>query len=169
MTFLRCKCLHAITAAPAIPNPHHVVVRPVEQTVKGKESDLKVELTTLQRTRSRLMRNLKTIPVKISEREFHAEVRELTTQLADLSKSQDDLRRAGIRVSVFIDPDALRVKPRPQRSPAARPRRAAPPTGEERAQSASPVHGSRTTSEGPPSHPLAHTCAMCHKPQPARP
>jgi hypothetical protein len=65
-----------------------------EQTVKGKESDLKVELATLQRTRSRLKKNLKTIPIKISLREFQAEVRELTTQLADLSKSQDDLRRA---------------------------------------------------------------------------
>lgn len=65
-----------------------------EQIVKGKESDLKVELATLQRTRSRLKKNLKTIPVKISEREFQAEVRELTIQLADLSKSQDDLRRA---------------------------------------------------------------------------
>lgn len=65
-----------------------------EQAVKGKESDLKVELATLQRTRSRLKKNLKTIPIKISEREFQAEVRELTTQLGDLSKSQDDLRRA---------------------------------------------------------------------------
>lgn len=65
-----------------------------EQTIKGKESDLKVELATLQRTRSRLKKNLKTIPVKISLREFQAEIRELTTQLADLSKSQDDLRRA---------------------------------------------------------------------------
>lgn len=65
-----------------------------EQIIKGKESNLKVELATLQRTRSRLKKNLKTIPVKISEREFQAEVRELTTQLADLSKSQDDLRRA---------------------------------------------------------------------------
>lgn len=65
-----------------------------EQTVKGKESDLKVELATLQRTRSRLKKNLRTIPIKISEREFQAEVRELTTQLADLSKLQDDLRRA---------------------------------------------------------------------------
>jgi len=65
-----------------------------EQAVKGKESDLKVELATLQRTRSRLKKNLKTIPIKISEREFQAEVRELTKQLGDLSKSQDDLRRA---------------------------------------------------------------------------
>jgi hypothetical protein len=65
-----------------------------EQAVKAKESDLKVELATLQRTRTRLKKNLKTIPVKISGREFQAEVRELTTQLADLSKSQDDLRRA---------------------------------------------------------------------------
>lgn len=65
-----------------------------EQSVKGKESDLKVELATLQRTRSRLKKNLKTIPVKISLLEFQAEVRELTKQLAEISKSQDDLRRA---------------------------------------------------------------------------
>lgn len=72
-----------------------------EQAVKAKESDLQVELATLQRTRSRLKKNLKTIPIKISAREFQAEVRELTDQLGKLSKSQDDLRR-----SIVEDQDA---------------------------------------------------------------
>lgn len=65
-----------------------------EQGVKGKEADLRVEITTLQRTRVRLKRNLRTIPVKLSQQEFQQEVQQLTVKLASLNKDQDTLRKS---------------------------------------------------------------------------
>lgn len=65
-----------------------------EQGVKSKASNLKVELATLQRTRQRIKKNFRTIPIKLSAKEFQAEVRELTARLADLSVGQDKLRSA---------------------------------------------------------------------------
>jgi hypothetical protein len=65
-----------------------------EQGVKGKEADLRVEISTLQRTRARVKKNLRTIPVKLSQHEFQQEVQELTAKLSALSKDQDSLRKS---------------------------------------------------------------------------
>ena len=65
-----------------------------EQGVKGKEADLRVEISTLQRTRARLKKNLRTIPVKLSQHEFQQEIRELSAKLSTLSKDQDSLRKS---------------------------------------------------------------------------
>lgn len=64
-----------------------------EQGVKAKEAELRVDLSTLQRTRARVKRNFKTIPVKLSEKEFHVEIRELSVKLAHLGTNQDGLRK----------------------------------------------------------------------------
>lgn len=73
--------------------PRFFELKAEEQGVKAKAAELKVELSTLQRTRLRVKRYQRAIPVKLSQREFQAEVQELMTRLATLSKSQDELRR----------------------------------------------------------------------------
>ena len=65
-----------------------------EQRVKGKEADLRVEISTLQRTRVRVKKNLRLIPVKLSQHEFQKEVKELSAKLSALSKDQDSLRKS---------------------------------------------------------------------------
>lgn len=64
-----------------------------EQSAKSKEAELRVELATLGRTRVRVKKNLKTIPIKLSEKEFQTEVRELSVRLNALVKDQDEVRR----------------------------------------------------------------------------
>ena len=64
-----------------------------EQEKKAKNSVLKVELATLSRTRIRLRRNTKITPVKLSAKDFHSEVKELTARSIDLARKQDGLRK----------------------------------------------------------------------------
>ncbi len=64
-----------------------------EQSAKRTEAELRVELATLQRTRLRVRKNLRGLPVKLSAKEFQHEVKELTAQLGKLAQAQDGLRR----------------------------------------------------------------------------
>lgn len=73
--------------------PRYFELKASEQTEKSKSSELKVELATLQRTRSRLRRSVKSTPVKLSSKDFHAEIRELTERSVELAKKQETLRK----------------------------------------------------------------------------
>lgn len=64
-----------------------------EQSKKIKNSELKVEMATLQRTRVRLRRNTKSSPVKINAKDFQIEIKALTASAIDLAKKQDELRK----------------------------------------------------------------------------
>jgi hypothetical protein len=73
--------------------PRYFELKASEQTEKAKSSELKVELATLQRTRLRLRRNVKATPVKLSSKDFHAEIKELTERAVNLAKKQETLRK----------------------------------------------------------------------------
>lgn len=73
--------------------PRYFELKAQEQAEKTKNSELNVEIATLQRTRTRLRRNLKATPVKLSAKEFHLEIKELSARAVELSKKQEELRK----------------------------------------------------------------------------
>ncbi|WNO03966.1 hypothetical protein [Rhodoferax mekongensis] len=85
--------IHTLEYFAKVRLPRYFDLKALEQGIKSKEADLRVEINTLQRTRARLKKNLRTIPVKLSQQEFQQEVHQLNAKLSFLSKDQDSLRR----------------------------------------------------------------------------
>lgn len=86
--------LHTLEYFAKVQAPRYFELKASEQGFKAKESQLRVEISTLQRTRTRVKKNLRTIPIKLSQQEFQREVTDLTAQLQQLSHEQDTLRKS---------------------------------------------------------------------------
>ena len=86
--------LHTLEYFAKIRPASYFELKAKEQGIKGKEANLRVEMSTLQRTRARVKKNLRVIPVKLTQQEFQQEVQDLTAKLTSLSKDQDALRRS---------------------------------------------------------------------------
>jgi hypothetical protein len=85
--------LHTLEYFAKVQAPRYFELKANEQGVKAHEAQLRVEMNTLQRTRVRVKKNLRTIPIKLSQQEFQREVTDLTAQLQQLSQEQDTLRK----------------------------------------------------------------------------
>lgn len=73
--------------------PKYFGIKAEEQGVKVKIAERRAEITTLQRTRLRLKKTQRALPVRLNQRDFQEEIQELTKQLLTLSKAQEDLRK----------------------------------------------------------------------------
>lgn len=63
-----------------------------ERSAKSRIAELEVESSTLQRTRQKIRRTLRTTSVKLTREGFEREVQELTRRATDLASKQDKLR-----------------------------------------------------------------------------
>lgn len=73
--------------------PMYFEVKAEEQGIKAKIAERRVEITMLQRTRLKLKKTQRALPVRLNQREFQEEIQELTKKLLTLSKAQENLRK----------------------------------------------------------------------------
>ncbi|WP_156966040.1 hypothetical protein [Paraburkholderia bannensis] len=85
-------------------------LRAEEQLEKNRSAEAKIEIGTLQRARARLRRNTRVSPVKLSAREFHSEVRELTARAVELAEKQEKLRKSIVEDHELTDSLSTQVR-----------------------------------------------------------